>query len=471
MFHITYLLTILISTLIAFLGILAAITLLIGVHEAGHFFAAKAIGVKVLRFSLGFGKPLWRRYDKSGTEYVIAVFPLGGYVKLLEDAQQQIPVSEQAFAFNRQALWARFLVVAAGPLFNILLAILVYWIAFCLGIKTVIPVVGSIEPHSIAASAGLQPGQEITSVDQQVTLDWQQVTMGIVRHLGVRDTLTMTVKPFPFTPLATTAAATHIVPTSISLNLNQWIVSDLRPELLKSLGIKEYKPTQPVIISKVIAHGPADLAGIRAGDQLLMMNNTLVTDWGFANDFIKQHPQQMIQIKIKRQQTEQIIPVKLDRTFWIIGAGYMGIEAQAVSWPQSLLRLQQYSLIEAINPAIQQVGLLMNFNLLVLKKILTGAISIKSLGGPISLFKGAAMSAQYGIVPYLLFLGFISIGLAIINLLPIPGLDGSHLFYFIWEGLVRRPVSQAVQMFMLRMGVILLVILMIQTIVNDIMRW
>jgi regulator of sigma E protease len=452
------------NMLLALIGILAAITVLIGVHEAGHFVIAKLMGVKVLRFSIGFGKPLWRFCDKSGTEYVIAAIPLGGYVKLLDENNEVVLPADQAFAFNRQPLWSRFLIVAAGPVSNILLAILVYWMSYCLGVVTNIPLIGTVEPQSIAARAGLRAGQEIVSVDKHSTKDWQDVMMGLIRHLGEGGKLEIAAKQSPLMAENTSQ--------NYTLDLTSWVVDELRPEILQSLGIKEYEPQQPAIIEALENNGPAQLAGFKLGDQLLSVNRTAITNWKTLTDYIIAHPNQTVMFTLKRQQSELILPVKISQTSWLTHkVGHLGVEGKMTPLPPTLQRVQQYSIGRSMIAALNQVTLLVDFNLLIIKKMLSGAISLKSLGGPISLLQGAAIAAQYGIVPYLIFLGFMSIGLAIINVLPIPGLDGGYLFYFLWEAISRRPVSKSVQLFALRLGVILLFILMVQALTNDIMRW
>lgn len=448
--------------ILSFLAMIIAITLLVGIHEFGHFWVARCLGIKVLRFVIGFGKSIWRWRDKRGTEYGVAIIPLGGYVKLLDEREGAVLPEELSLAFNRQPLWKRSFVVLAGPLFNIILSVMAFWLIFSMGMTSVIPVIGQVMPNSIAQQAGVKTGQEIVAIDNQPTSSWQKVAMAVAQRLGDTDYL----------ELQTRDVSTQSLQT-YRLDLHRWNTSALQPSPLESLGIVEYIPPAPPLVQRVIPQKAAENAGIRSGDRIVSINQQPVENWQSFIAYIRHHPNQTVLIGVERHGKLLQLSVTIDaRGGWFSGVktGYIGVEFAATDWPSHLLRERQYSLFEAVPVSISEVWSLLIFHLIVLKKMLVGAISIKSLGGPLSLFKGAVVAAEVGIVPYLSFLGTISLGLAVINLLPIPGLDGGHLLYFIVEAVLRRPIPNAVQVLILRLGIILLVILMVQAIMNDLLR-
>lgn len=355
--------------LLSLLGFIATILILVGIHEWGHFILARCCNVKVLRFSIGFGKPLWRWHNKYQTEYVIAAIPLGGYVKLLDTRETPVPLPEQSFAFDKKPIYQRFAILAAGPLMNIVFAIIAYSIVFTAGITHIQPIIGTVVPHSIAAQANLKPGDEIIAIADRPITNWSSIAMQLLQQYGSATTLKMTIHP-----------ATHPTQTStINLNLQHWQLDPLRPNLLKSLGLE---------------------------------------------------PSRTIQ--------------KLTKT--------------------------QYPPWQALPHAAQSTWRLAKLNIVILYKVVTGVLSWQSLGGPLSIFQSAALAANQGIVIFISFLAFFSVGLAVINLLPIPGLDGAQLLYLVIEWITRKPLSIALQVLLFRLGFILLTLFLIQISLNDLTR-
>jgi regulator of sigma E protease len=450
-----------IDMLINILVFLVTISVLVIVHEWGHFIVARAFGIKVLRFSVGFGKPLWRYLSrKSGTEYVVSALPLGGYVKLLDEREGLVLKSELDQAFNHKSLWVRTAVVVAGPVINIIFAILVFILIWMIGVTQIRPVIGEVLPKSIAAQSALPVGSEITAVNGKATPDWQAVILVLVRELGNKGSLNLQVLP---------QAATK--PQSFALPLDNWIIDPLEPDLLKSLGIVPYSPFIPPIIEKVKSGEPADKAGLKVGDKIVSINGQAVHDWFDFVNYLRLHPQESLPIVLERNgkilDTRVSIGKKFTNLRWV---GYLGIEPAKVQVPPQMQRKTQLNLVQALVQASTEVWSITVFNFVAIGKIIVGKISLFSLGGPISIYQTSGAAFSQGLLIYLEFLGLISVMLACLNILPIPGLDGGHLLFFIIEGIIGRPVSIAWQTLIFRIGFILLAVLIFQATINDLMR-
>jgi regulator of sigma E protease len=364
------------AVLIGTIGILITILFVVGTHEAAHFITARALGVKVLRFSIGFGKTLWQRRDKSGTEYIFALIPLGGYVMMLNEGEGEIAKEDLPFAYNRQPFYKKFLIVMAGPFANILCAICLYWLIFMFGFVTLKPVIGRITPHSIAAAAKVQSQQEIISIDHSPTQTWPMVLFRVLMHAGSQDILRIETKS-----LANEKTQSYL------LDLSHWRMDDLTPDPLTSLGIAPYEPP--------------------------------------------------------------LGPLKI---------------------PKNMIRKIQYPPLTALSHATLEVWHFTYFNFVIIGKLLTGKLSLQTLGGPITIFQTAGEALNYGLIAFAAFLAFLSLSIGIINLLPIPGLDGGHLFMQMIEWMIRRPIPDVVLLTLYRGGVILIVFLIAQAIINDLLR-
>jgi regulator of sigma E protease len=449
------------SILVSFIGILITILLVVGIHEFGHFIVAKWSGIKVLRFSIGFGKALYTWHDKSGTEYVLAAIPLGGYVKMLDDEEDEVPAADKHLAFNYQPFYKKFAVIAAGPISNFVLAFFIYWLLFVIGFVSVAPVIGSVEPNSIAANAGLQAQQEIVQVDNKETHGWMNVIIHLLSRAGDQSFLSLQVK---------NRDANHTTKL-YSLNLANWHMSDLRPDPLKSIGITPYEPVIPAILGKVLKGSPAEKSGLLVGDQITAINGKAAGDWYAMLDLFSDKPYQKLIFTIKRGQKTVTLPVTIGAkySFFHQPYGYLGM-APAFEWPKEFLRLNKYGPIDAISHAGADVKMFTDMNFIVFGKILTGKISLESLGGPITIFQSAGTALNNGVLSFLSFLAFLSIAIGVINILPIPGLDGGHMFFQIIELIRRKPLEPRAQILFYRFGMILLLLLMVQALVNDLLR-
>lgn len=440
---------------------LFAIFLLITAHEYCHFWVARRLGIKALRFSIGFGKPLWRWYGKNGVEYVIALLPLGGYVKLLDEREAPVAENEKHLAFNRQPLLNRTLVVLAGPVSNWLLAIILFWLMFVIGIEPLKSVVGKITPNSIAAQAGLKPGDQLLRIDGHATSTWPKALLAVVYRMGETDQMRITTQA-----KNSATAKTH------TLNLATWKVDALNPDPLQSLGIAPYQPPMLPVIAEVKQGQAAQLAGLQVGDRIVKVNSQAITDWVDFIKFIRQHPDQKVKIVVQRDSKEKTFDIHVDHKLaanWK-KIGFIGIVARAPEMPETMQLPQKYSPLTAWIPAITETVAFTKFNFVVFGKMLMGKISFKGLGGPITIFTSANNAFKQGLLVYIGFLAILSVMLACLNILPIPGLDGGHLFYFLIEAIRGRPVSVAAQLLAWRIGIVVLVLVMVQATVNDLLR-
>ena len=444
------------SLAIAILGAIMAIFSIIVLHELGHFFVAKACGIKVLRFSVGFGRAIWKRTGKSGTEFVLAWIPLGGYVKMLGEGEEKASAADAHRAFNQKPLLSRMLVVLAGPFTNFLIAIVAYWGVYLMGVTHVKPVIGSVVPHSIAARAGVRSGDELIKIDGVRTDNWQRVMMGLIMRMGDYGPMRLTVKPVD--------SQLH---QERVLDLSSWDVDRRNPEFFKSLGLMPYRPTVPAVIAKVVPGSAAAVGGLKAGDRILSVNGHPVSGWVPMVKAVRGLPHQRISLTLMRNHQKKVIHMEVGA---IKQAGFLGIQSHPPAWPSDMLRVARYSVFTAWLPAFEQTWVLTKFNSMVLLKMVTGKISIRTLGGPITVFRAAGKATQAGLQVYLGFLGFISLTIGFLNLLPIPGLDGGHLVFQIVEAIFRRPVPERYQMVGLSIGMVFLIFLMVQATINDLMR-
>jgi regulator of sigma E protease len=450
----------LLNILISIIAIMITIFFIIGFHEFGHFITARFLGVKVLRFSIGFGKAIKKWHDKKGTEYVLASIPLGGYVKMLDESEGKVQKHELHLAFNRQPLYKKFLIVAAGPVFNFMLALLLYWLLFVIGFITVVPLIGGTTPHSIASVAGIQPQEEITSIKGHPTLNWMAVTIRLLENVGENVQI----------PITTKVQGTSISKNYV-LDLTNWKLDNLKPDPLESLGIIPYEPNIPAIIGIIEPASPASQSQLRTGDKIISINKMPVKNWLEVITTIAEHPHETFTFKIRRQDKELSFPVTIGGKSSLFSKeqGYLGL-APDFKLPPDLLRQNKYSPLPALYHASESVYDFINLNFLMLGKMLTGKVSFQSLGGPITIFEGAGSSLNAGIVAFLSFIAFISIAIGVINIIPIPGLDGGHILIYLIEFIIRRPIAQRTQELMFRLGLIALVVLAVQALANDIMR-
>lgn len=435
---------------------IVALALLIVIHEYGHFWVARRCGVKVLRFSVGFGKPLWRRPGKDGTEFVIAPFPLGGYVKMLDEREGDVPEHELHRAFNRQSLWKRIAIVLAGPLANLLFAIVAYWFLLVSGIPGIKPVVGEVAPASIAAEAGLLAGDEILQVDGHDTPTWNATFKALMLHAERGEQTQITVA-------SGGSELSHLLMVP-KLGIDQ------AGQLLSRLGISPLRPDIKPVIGEVVADSPAEKAGLIPGDLLLSANGAQLDNWNDWVALIQDSAGKTLSIEISRngeKQGLQLTPQATDNGQGRIGAG---VDSELSQLPEELHAELRYGPLEAVPQALVQTWQFTSSTMKSLWGMLTGEVSTDNLGGPISIAQIAGSSAEQGLISFVSFLAMISITLGILNLLPIPMLDGGHLAMFLIEAVRRKPLSEETQVKGQQIGLFLLLMLMFLAFFNDLSR-
>ncbi|MHA6307111.1 sigma E protease regulator RseP [Hafnia paralvei] len=444
-------------SLIAFL---VALGVLITVHEFGHFWVARRCGVKVERFSIGFGKALWRRIDRRGTEYVVALIPLGGYVKMLDERVETVAPEYRHQAFNNKTVWQRAAIVSAGPIANFLFAIVAYWLVFVIGVPSVRPVIGEIVPQSVAAQADISPGLELKSVAGIETPDWDAVRLALVGKIGSKET---TVEVAPFGSENTTRK---------TLDLTHWQFEPDKQDPVVALGIVPRGPQIEPVLAEVQKDSAAQKAGLQVGDRIVKVDGQLLKNWLTFVKLVRENPNESIAVDVERNGITQSIHLTPDGKS--VGAGkiegFAGVAPKVIPLPEEYKTIRQYGPFMAIYQASDKTWQLMKLTVSMIGKLITGDVKLNNLSGPISIAQGAGMSAEYGLVYYLMFLALISVNLGIINLFPLPVLDGGHLLFLAIEKLKGGPVSERVQDFSYRIGSILLVLLMGLALFNDFSR-
>ncbi|MDR7089862.1 MULTISPECIES: sigma E protease regulator RseP [Cellvibrio] len=447
----------LIQTIVSFL---VALLILVSIHEFGHFYVARRCGVKVHRFSIGFGKVLWSWRDKQGTEYALAALPLGGYVKMLDEREGDVAPEERHLAFNNKTVWQRIAIVAAGPLANFLLAILLFWFLLLQGQRDLIPVIDKVEPGSVAAQAGLESGQEIIAVDGEPTPTWQALNKALLNRLGETGKISFKVA-YPDSQFNYESEA-HLV---------EWLRDAADPNPIEGLGITLYLPKIPPIVGEVLTASPAEKAGLKEGDKILKVDDLVIDDWQTWVEYVRKHPGNALQVNFERDaQILQVtlIPESVEEDGQRLGRIGVGVKAYTI--PEDMIRSYDYSISGAFVAGVNKTWETSGFVLLSVKKLILGEISTKNLSGPITIAKVAGSSAESGLRSFIGFVALLSVFLAVFNLLPIPVLDGGHLFYYLIEVIKRKPVSDRVQMLGYQVGLFLVISLSILALYNDIMR-
>ncbi len=448
------------SALYMIVGTLIALGVLVTFHEFGHFWVARRCGVKVLRFSVGFGMPLLRWHDKYGTEFVIAAIPLGGYVKMLDEREGAVPADQLEQSFNRKSVRQRIAIVAAGPIANFLLALVFFWVLAMLGSEQVRPVVGAVEAGSIAAKAGLSAGEEIVAIDGEPTSGWAAVNLQLVRRLGESGSVQLLVRA----PGATADTARELL-------LDQWLKGADEPDPIRSLGIRPWRPALAPVLAELDPKGPAQAAGLKTGDRLLALDGETVGDWQQVVDWVRGRPDGKVVLQVERDGARIDVPLTLgSRGEGKAASGYLGAGVKGVEWPPEMLREVSFGPLEAIGEGARRTWTMSVLTLDSLKKMLFGELSVKNLSGPITIAKVAGASAQSGVADFLNFLAYLSISLGVLNLLPIPVLDGGHLLFYLIEWARGRPLSDRVQGWGVQIGISLVVGVMLLALVNDLGR-
>lgn len=448
------------SALYMILGTLVALGVLVTFHEFGHFWVARRCGVKVLRFSVGFGRPLLRWHDRQGTEFVIAAIPLGGYVKMLDEREGDVPEALLGQSFNRKSVRQRFAIVAAGPLANFLLALLFFWLLAMLGSQQVRPVIGAVEADSLAARAGVPVGAEVLAVDGRATLGWGEVNLQLIRRLGESGTLRLRL----LEPGST-------LEVERSLVLDGWLRGAEEPDPLASLGIRPWRPQTAPLLAQLDPAGPAQAAGLREGDLLKALDGQALDDWQQVVEAVRARPGQRIALQVERDGRAFVVDLTLAaRGEGAARAGYLGAGVAGGEWPVEMLRDVRHGPLDAVGEGLARTWSMSLMTLDSIGKMLFGELSVKNLSGPITIAKVAGASAQSGLGDFLSFLAYLSISLGVLNLLPIPVLDGGHLLFYLVEWVRGRPLSERVQAAGMQIGISLVVGLMLLALFNDLSR-
>ncbi len=448
------------SALYMLVGTLVALGVLVTIHEFGHFWVARRCGVKVLRFSVGFGSPLLRWHDRQGTEFVVAAIPLGGYVKMLDEREGDVPPELLDQSFNRKSVKQRIAIVAAGPVANFLLALLFFWVLAMLGSQQVRPVIGAVEAGSLAQAAGLQAGQEIVAINGKPTTGWAAVNLQLVTRLGETGQLDVAVRE----PGSSVDSLRRI-------ELDNWLRGADEPDPIASLGIRPWRPALEPVLAQLDPKGPAFAAGLKEGDRLLTLNGQALADWQQLVYQVRGLPGKSITLQIERQGQQLDVPLTLAaRGEGQALTGYMGAGVAGGEWPPSMLREVRFGPLEAVVEGAKNTWAMSVLTLNSLKKMLFGELSVKNLSGPITIAKVAGASAESGLSDFLKFLAYLSISLGVLNLLPIPVLDGGHLLFYLVEWVRGRPLSERVQGWGMQIGISLVIGVMLLALVNDLSR-
>jgi regulator of sigma E protease len=437
---------------------IVALGLLVAVHEWGHFIVARKCGVKVLRFSIGFGKPIYKKVTSTGMEFVIAAIPLGGYVRMLDGRVDDVSEEDRAVSFDHQAVWKRFAIVAAGPGINFLFAILISMLVFMIGQDTPKPFIGEIKANSYIAATGAEEGDRFIAIDGQETLTWKSVNIELMSHIG--DDI------IPFTVIKPTGKT-----ASYQMKMPNWDYDPDQQSIFESIGFEVYRPKLLKVISDLVPDSPAQKAGLQQNDEIMKLNGTLIEDWGQIQDYVAAKAKQAVTVEFLRDGELRTVGLVLGERDTPDGKmGSIGIYPSQETYPETHYFNYQAGPFEALVNGSKETWRLMTLTVQMLGKFVTGDVAVKNLSGPISIAQGAGISASYGIIAFLGFLALISVNLGIINLLPLPMLDGGHLMYFTVEWITGKPVPESVQEIGFRIGGVLLILLMATAIFNDINR-
>lgn len=433
------------------------ICILVFVHEYGHFWAARCCGVKVIRFSIGFGKVLFRKKDKYGTEFAFSLIPLGGYVQMwngepeINKQKIDVPISQ---SLSKKSLLQRAFIISAGPIANFILAVIAYWVVFVSGIPTLKPVVGQVLPNSIAAQANVPVEFEIKQVAGKTVLDWEEVSLALIDNLGAEYVEV----------LGSSINEDH--PQRFYLNLTDWKVDGTKESPLTSLGIRPKNTVIKPEIAQVLPHSPAEKAGLKAQDKILAVNH-YPFDWQNLVKTVQTGQPITLEIESSNQQKQavEITPEK-QKDRYVIGIipTYEGIG-------DKYRTVIEYDMLTAMVKSVDKVGSLIHSIFQFLGNLITGELSLNNISGPISMAKGAAATAEIGWVYYLSFMALISVNLGVMNLFPILPLDGGQLLLLAVEAIKRKPVSEKFHLRFQQLGMLFVLSLMAFAFINDVIHF
>lgn len=451
-----------VSTLKTIAAFIVALGILITVHEFGHFWVARRCGVKVICFSIGFGKRLWSRVDRHGTEFIIAMIPLGGYVKMLDERVTEVDPELKAQAFNNKTIAQRAAIISAGPIANFLFAIFAYWLVFIIGVPGVRPVIQQVEPNSIAERAHLVSGMQIDAINGIDTPDWMSLRLAVINQQSEVE-LVFTTTPF---------GADSPQPRQSTLNTLDWTFDAEKENPITSLGIHLVLPKLNLTLESIQEGSAAQAAGLQAGDRVISVDGNILQDGSQFAEIINRSANIELKLDVERQGTRIMVAVTPQTRQLPNGStvGSMGVSMRYEPLPDEYRVMMQYGPLESLSRATAQTWQITTTIVKELGHLFAGDRNLSSLGGPITIAQGAGSSASSGLVGYIVFLALISVNLGIINLFPLPILDGGHLVFLAIEKVTGRPVSEKVQDYSYRFGAILLILLMGLTFFNDVTR-
>ncbi|MDM1279457.1 RIP metalloprotease RseP [Acinetobacter indicus] len=444
--------------------IVAAILLLgplIAIHEFGHYFVARKLGVKVLVYSIGFGPTVLKwTSKKSGIQYQLSALPLGGYVKMLDEREGNVAEKDLPFAFNRQHPWKRIAIVAAGPLINLVFAIVLFWILFLPSQEQLNTRVGKVLPQTPAAEVNMQPGDRITAVDGTQVSTWEKLNFALVDRAGETGTIHI-------------QANRDGQPQNFQLPIQDFL-KDQSQSPLEVLGFTPYRPNIPAVVSKLSEDGAAIRQGMKEGDQILAIDGVVMKDWYDVVQVVQASPEKLLKIDVLRQDQRvqlEIMP-QAKRDNMGNTTGMLGVQSDPgkITIPEEYKQTIQYSPTEALMMAVDKTGQISSMILNSIVKMVRGLIGLDNLSGPITIAKVAGQSAEMGWQTFISFMALMSVSLGILNLLPIPMLDGGHLVYYFIELIRGKPVSEQIQLVGLKIGMVLLGSMMLLALFNDFMR-
>jgi len=449
------------NALITVLSFLVTVGVLVVIHELGHYGVARLCDVKILRFSVGFGRVLWvRRLGRDRTEWAISAVPLGGYVKMLDEREGPVAASELPRAFNRKSVGARVLIVLAGPAANFLLALLLYWALFVTGLPGMKPVLGDPVKNSPAAVAGLANGDTVKAIGDEAVFTWTDVRWLLLKEAVKRESAVLEVE---------TATGARM---SRRVDLAGLTKDDLDQDFLVKLGLRPFRPRVPAELGRIVPGGAAERAGMQAGDRVLAVSGRKVETWFEFTAEVSANPGKPLDFEIERQGGTLTLRAAPDRSPDDASKGRLGVEAGAQLKREydRMTTTVRYGPVEAVGKAAHKVYDLSAFSLKMLGRMIVGDVSWKNLSGPITIADYAGQSAQLGWITYLGFLALVSVSLGVLNLLPIPLLDGGHLVYYFAEIVKGSPVSEKVMEIGQRFGLALLLGLTFFAFYNDLNR-
>ena len=469
-----------IEVLQSIIALIVTLSILVTIHEYGHYWVARRCNVHVQRFSVGFGKPLFVKRgvlppsvhgdkgcssqvrDKDSlkaTEFVVAAIPLGGFVKMLDEREGFVPEHQKHLAFNNKSVLQRIAIVSAGPLANFLLAIIAYWMLFLVGVTGIIPKLGEVDPESRAGYAGIQSGDEIVAVDGHAVRTWADVNLRLFERLSESGSIVISVKE------GSDFAKDHVIP------INHWLKGIEEPQPTRALGLQLSYPIIPAVIGDVVVGGRAAKAGLKTGDRIAYANNKKIDSWTEWVHMIQRSPEQTMILSVLRDdQFLELLVVPEEKEIEGEILGFIGVSRVSVPFPKEMQTRITYPVHLALWAAVERTWDITKFTLVSIKKMIMGAISPKNISGPITIAQLANATAQSGLESFIGFLALLSISLGVLNLLPIPVLDGGHLLYYFFELITGKPVPERIQLWGLQLGMFLIISIMFLAFYNDLTR-